>query len=87
MNPLGVGGLKFVPCAVAKMELMEVLLLGFKKGTRHAKYICWLLKKERKESDSMLFSVSGAYFRHLCGGFVDAAHGYDSPERPHHYNQ
>lgn len=33
------GGLKLVPRAVAKVELIEVLLFGFKNGTRHAKYI------------------------------------------------
>lgn len=38
-EPVEMVGLKLVPRAVAKMELMEVLLLGFRKGTRHAQYI------------------------------------------------
>lgn len=80
----GEGELKLVPGAVAKMDLMEVLLLGFKKGTGHGKYIWRLLKKERKECHSMtvsaVVSVMSTFSSSLCGFSLGIPWVWQSPE-------
>lgn len=65
--------MKLVPHAVAKMELMEVLLLGFKKmppGIENT-FDIFCSKNERKECHSMTVTavvrVTSTFSSSLCG--------------------